>query len=103
MKDGHSLLPTALAARVALRVLGAVGGGYAFCAACVAWLAVTLPRFAGVARSEAVLAAAMLGFVLYLAVLVWAFSVPSLRRLWCALAGGTALVCGLLHWTMQLV
>lgn len=101
MKSAHSLLLSTLAARVALRVLGAVGGGYAFCAACVALLAVALPRLAGVPRSEAVLAAAMLGFVLYLAVLVWAFSVPSLGRLWCALAGGTALAYGLLRWAMH--
>ncbi|MGH6627802.1 MAG: iron transporter [Burkholderiaceae bacterium] len=89
------------AARMALRVLGAVGGGYAFCAACAALLSVALPRLAGLPRSEAVVAAAVTGFVLYLVVLIWAFSVRGLRRLWSLLASGTALACGLADWFIR--
>jgi len=83
---------------MALRVLGAVGGGYAFCTACAALLSVALPKLMGLPRSEAVVAAAMAGFVLYLVVLVWAFGVRSLLRLWGLLAGGTALAYGLAYW-----
>ncbi|MEO5660602.1 MAG: iron uptake protein [Polaromonas sp.] len=80
---------------VALRVSGAVLGGYVFSASLVALLAAALP-YAGMARSEAAASAAMLGFALYLLVLLWAFSVRSLARLWAAVAGGTALASSLL-------
>lgn len=80
---------------VLLRVTGALLGGYAFSAALVALLAVGLPLL-GLPRSEAVVSAAMLGFVLYLLLLLWAFSVRSLVRLWGVLAAGTALACGLI-------
>lgn len=76
--------------RIVLRLIAALPGGYAFTAALVALLAAALPLL-GLARSEAVVSAAMLGFVLYLLVLLWAFSVRSLAWLWAVLAGGTAL------------
>ncbi|MDO8372947.1 MAG: PepSY domain-containing protein, partial [Polaromonas sp.] len=63
--------------RIVLRLIAALPGGYAFTAALVALLAAALPLL-GLARSEAVVSAAMLGFVLYLLVLLWAFSVRSL-------------------------
>lgn len=72
-----------------LRISGAVLGGYAFSAALVALAAFVL-MFIGMARSEAVVLASMLGFVLYLGVLLWAFSVRSLARLWAVLVLGTA-------------
>jgi hypothetical protein len=78
------------AARVVLRVLGAVGGGYALSAALVALLSAALP-LTGLARSEAVVLATTGGFVIYLLLLLWAFSVRSLARLWAVLAIGTAL------------
>lgn len=77
-----------------LRLLAALPGGYAFTAAVVALLAAALP-WLGLARSEAVVSAAMLGFVLYLLVLLWVFSVRSLMQLWAVLAGGTTLAFGL--------
>lgn len=82
---------------VVLRVLGAVLGGYAFTAAVVALIAVALPRFLGMARGEAVQLAAMLGFAIYLAVLLWAFVERRLGRLWLLLASGTALCAGLVQ------
>lgn len=72
-----------------LRITGAVLGGYAFSAAAVA-LMVDLFIQATLARSEAVVLSSMLGFVLYLAVLLWAFSVRSLAKLWVVLTLGTA-------------
>lgn len=81
--------------RVGLRVLGAVFGGYALTALSVAWAAVALARL-GLARSDAVVLAAMLGFVVYLALLLWAFSVRSVARLWGVLAGGAGAMAGLL-------
>ncbi len=82
--------------RVVLRLIAALPGAYALTAALVALLAAALPLL-GLARSEAVVSAAMLGFVLYLLVLLWAFSVRSLVRLWAVLTGGTALALVLLQ------
>lgn len=91
----HHALMTWNGFSVFLRITAALPGGYAFSAACVALLTAGLPRL-GLSRSEAVASAAMAGFVLYLLVLLWAFSVRSLARLWAVLAAGTALACGLL-------
>ncbi|WP_372827413.1 iron uptake protein [Polaromonas sp.] len=85
--------------RVALRVAAAVIGGYAWTASWVALLAALLPA-AGMARSDAVVLAAMLGFVIYLLVLLWGFSMRSLARLWAVLAGGTVLPL-LVLWLMR--
>jgi hypothetical protein len=89
------------AARVLLRVLGGVAGAYALTAALVALLSVALP-LTGLARSEAVVLAAMLGFVTYLLLLLWAFSVRSLRRLWAVMGIGTALCTALAAYLSQL-
>lgn len=83
---------------VALRVLGAVCGGYAFSAAVVALLAVALPQATGMPRSEAVLLASMLGFVVYLIAVIWAFAERRLGRVWTAFASGTACAVLLLLW-----
>ena len=79
---------------LALRVAGAVGGGYACTALAVTVGAALLAR-AGMARSEAVVLMAMLGFPLYLALLLWGFAVRRVRALWLALgaaAGALALL-----------
>ena len=83
----HGRMPRA--AVTALRVLGAVGGGYALTALSVAVGAVALSR-AGMVRSEAVALAAMLGFVLYLMLLLWGFSVRKVGRLWLGFGVGAA-------------
>ena len=77
------------------RVLAAVLGGYALCAIAVALLTVLLIK-AGVPRSEAVIGCALSGFVLYLVVLIAAFSVRSHSKLWLGLLGASALMLGLL-------
>ena len=76
-------------ARIGMRLLGAVLGGYALTALTVASAGAVMARL-GVACSEAVVLAAMLGFLLYLALLLWAFSMKSVTRLWMALAAGAA-------------
>lgn len=81
--------------RIVLRVLGAVAGGYALTALAVAALGAVMTQL-GMARAEAVTLAAMLGFVLYLMLLLWSFSVKSGTRLWLTLAGGAAALAGLL-------
>ena len=50
---------------ISLRLLAVIGGGYAASSALVAGLARALPLL-GFARSEAVVLASMLGFVIYL-------------------------------------
>ena len=82
------------AAVTVLRVLGAVGGGYALTALTVAVGAVALSR-AGMVRSEAVALGAMFGFVLYLALLLWGFSVRNVGRLWLAFGGAAAIMWAL--------
>lgn len=73
---------------MAARVVAAVGGGYALSAAAVP-LAAQLLMHAGMARGEATVLCMMLGFVFYLLVLLWAFRVRSLARLWAVLAAAT--------------
>lgn len=80
---------------IVLRVLGAVAGGYGLCALAVATLAALLARF-GMARSEAVMLSAMAGFLAYLGLLLWAFSIRSTARLWLVLLAAAAGMAGLL-------
>ena len=68
-------------ASVGLRVLGAVCGGYALTALAVTAAGAVMARL-GLARSEAVVLASMAGFLIYLGLLLWAFSVKSVARLW---------------------
>jgi hypothetical protein len=84
--------------RSSARILLAVVGGYAFSASASALLAVTLPRLTNMDRGEAVVLAAMLGFLIYLVVLLWAFAARRLARVGVALVGGASLGFGLLGW-----
>ena len=72
-----------------LRLVVLIFGGYAAASALVAGVARALP-LAGLARSEAVALASMLGFVFYLALLAWGFSRQRVTHLALgfALAGG---------------
>lgn len=79
---------------IAVRVLTAVGGGYACTAAAVAVLAALL-ALAGIPREQAAVAAALSGFPLYLGVLLWSFTAPRLARVGTVL-GATTAVCALL-------
>lgn len=70
---------------VLARVVFVVAGGYAAAAGIVAALSVTLP-FTGLPDSEGVAFASMLGFVVYLLLLLWGFAEPRLWRLGFVLA-----------------
>ncbi|MGC4097109.1 MAG: hypothetical protein QM706_08335 [Nitrospira sp.] len=71
------------------RVVLVIFGGYAAAAGFVTGASVALPLI-GMVRSEAVALAAMLGFVVYLVLLLWGFAE---RRLW-RLCLGLALLAG---------
>lgn len=71
---------------VVVRLVAAVGGGYAVAAGLAALAAVALPALAILPRSEAVVLASMLAFLVYLALLIWAFAAPRLTRLCLILA-----------------
>jgi hypothetical protein len=64
---------------ISLRLLVVIGGGYIASSALVAGLARALPLL-GLARSEAVVLASMLGFVIYLLVLILGLARRSLTR-----------------------
>ena len=83
--------PRTIVMALLLRILGAVAGTYALSAALVSVGALALVR-AGMPRSEAVALCALLGFIVYLVLLLWGFSVRRVGRLWCALGGGAALL-----------
>ena len=98
MQAGMATRPGAVVSAL-LRVLAAVFGGYVFAASAVAALASALCA-GGMARSEATVTSALLGFPVYLVVLLWAFGVCSLRRLGTLLVSGSAILGGLV-WLMR--
>ncbi|MGC3982070.1 MAG: hypothetical protein QM808_12485 [Steroidobacteraceae bacterium] len=71
---------------VASRVLAAFVGGYAFTSAVTVLLALLWP----LPKAEAIYAADMLSFTLYVLVLIWAFSVRRVRVVWLGMFGGAA-------------
>jgi hypothetical protein len=82
----------------ATRVLVVASVGYACTTAMVALSALLLSQVFGMARSEAVVLAAMSGIVLYLGILLWGFAEQRLARVWALLLGGAAAGHGLVHW-----
>jgi hypothetical protein len=79
--------------QLAVRIAVTIGGGYA-CTALVVTVGAALLARAGMARSEAVVLMAMLGFPLYLGLLLWGFGARRMRTLWLLL--GTAIVVRML-------
>ena len=84
---------------IAARLLLAVGGSYTVTSGLTASMAVILRAIGVLPRDEAVLLASMLAFLIYLTILIWAFSEPRIRRLCIVLAmmgavswGGSGLV-----------
>ncbi|WP_077528803.1 hypothetical protein [Vreelandella utahensis] len=73
--------------RTVQRVGLAAAGGYGFSLAAVVLLGWLLS--AVLPRSEAVVLAAMLGFLVYLGVSLWAFAEQRLLTLWLVLGGGS--------------
>lgn len=78
------------------RLFAAVPLGYFFVAKMVAVVG-ALIVLTGMARAGAVVLAAMLGFLVYLGWLIWAFSVRSLVRLYSVTLGGLSLCVLLLR------
>lgn len=83
-----------------LRAVVAVVGGYALTALAVVGVAAVLAR-CGMAPSDAVVTAGMLGFPAYLVVLMWGLTCPSLARLVGVLVCGGA-AFALLAWLAKL-
>lgn len=80
-----------------MRVPLVIAGGYWLSASCVSLLGALFAGM-GMARSEAVFLAAMLGFILYMGILLWGSVEPRLERV-ALLIGGATLVCqGLLRY-----
>jgi hypothetical protein len=71
---------------IVLRLILAIGGGYAVSAGVSALAALVLPAATALPRSEAVVLVSMLAFLVYLAILIWAFAEPRLARLGVILA-----------------
>lgn len=66
---------------IVVRLAAAIGGGYAVSAGMAALMAVTLPSLGLLPRSEAVVLASMLAFLIYLVLLLWAFAERRLMKL----------------------
>lgn len=64
---------------ISLRLFVVIGGGYVASSALVAGLAKALPSF-GLARSDGVVLASMLGFIIYLVMLILGFARRRLMR-----------------------
>jgi hypothetical protein len=71
---------------ILVRLVAAIGGGYAVSAGLAALAARVLPVTTAMPRSEAVVLASMLAFLVYLGLLIWGFAEPSLVRLCVILA-----------------
>lgn len=78
---------------VASRVIGAAIGGYALVSAASVLMALVLP----LPQAQAVLASMMISFILYVVVVIWAFSTRSVARVWWGILSMTA-VLALLSW-----
>jgi hypothetical protein len=78
---------------IIVRLVAAVGGGYAVSAGLAALASVALPSAGSMPRSEAVVLASMLAFLVYLVLLIWAFAEPRLIRLCLILAAA-----GIVSW-----
>ena len=82
---------------LALRITAAIGGGYACTVALASAGAQLLVLHGGMARSEAVILTAMLGFILYLVLLMWSFSEPRVWKVWALLLTGILIGTALSH------
>lgn len=77
--------------RTFARITLAIVGGYVGTSAIIAALAVIAVAAGGMERSEAATLTSMLGFLIYLAVIIWAFADPALLRIAGCLGAVTAL------------
>ncbi|WP_213662111.1 hypothetical protein [Stutzerimonas stutzeri] len=75
-------------ARLLLRLCAALGGGY-ICTVALTAAGALFATLLGMPRSEAAYLGSLLALPLYLALLLWSFCEPRLRRLYALLLGGT--------------
>ena len=66
---------------VIVRLIAAIGGGYAVSAGLAALAARILPATTAMPPREAIVLASMLAFLVYLGLLIWGFAEPRLVRL----------------------
>ncbi|WP_414902258.1 hypothetical protein ACMT1E_03315 [Sphingomonas flavalba] len=78
------------AARVTARILAAIVGSYAVTAGATALIAVLIVLAAGTSRSDALVAASMIGYVLFALVMLWCFAERRLARVWLVLIAAAA-------------
>ncbi|HET6221242.1 MAG TPA: hypothetical protein VFE11_03715, partial [Dongiaceae bacterium] len=71
---------------IIVRLVAAIGGGYAVSAGLAALAARALPATTAMPGREAIVLASMLAFPVYLGLLIWGFAEPSLARLCLILA-----------------
>lgn len=76
---------------IIVRLVAAIGGGYAVSAGLAALAARVLPATTPMPPREAVVLSSMLAFLVYLGLLIWAFAEPSLVRL-CLILGAVGIV-----------
>lgn len=85
---------------VLLRVLVSCVGGYVLTGLVCSVLAQMLALTGWMQRANAVLLTTLTSFVLYTVVVLWAFHVPSVRRV-CAVFGGGIALSGLALWALK--
>jgi hypothetical protein len=77
--------------KIFARTALAIVGGYLGTSAIIAALAMIAVAMVGMERSEAATLGSMLGFVIYLGVMIWSFAEPALIRVTLWLGAVTAL------------
>lgn len=73
--------------RITARVLAAVIGTYAVTAGATALIAVLMVFATGASRSDALIGASMIGYLLFAVLMLWCFAERRLARVWLILAG----------------
>jgi hypothetical protein len=89
-----------LAANLALRLVAALPGGYAFTWSAMSALIATLFG-CGMDFHDAEQLAAMLGLLLYPGIVLWAFVAIRVTRLWLVLIGASAVMSGAAWWVQS--
>lgn len=79
---------------LSLRLIAAIGGGYVVASGAIALGAATLVAGRILPRDEAILLFSMLAFPAYLALILWAFAVRRLARLYATLTVAGAVCWG---------
>lgn len=84
--------------RITARVLAALVGSYAVTAGAAALLAVLLVLATGASRSDALIAASMISYILFAVLMLWCFAERRLARVWLVLVGAAIATHALAVW-----